>query len=325
MSVTIKDIAKSAGVSYSTVSKALRDSPLVKEPTKKRIIQIAEELGYQPNAFARSLVSKKSNTIGVVWPTIQRVAHSALVTSLNQSFEKHSYTTLISINDTESAIKTFNRFQVDAILVFDDSSTKKAYSSTVPILKYGVSHGEQHYHTVDVNRSKAIETAVHYLYQNGHKRICYLGDIGVGDYLQEEKVKGFIQAAQELKLPYSSEHIIPVSGLEQYDGYIAMRSLLQRQDLPTAIISGSHDLTKGIFRAVQEKNLSIPEDISIIGYDNIPDTQHLEVPLTTVGVPLDKVTEKLTETLLGIVEGEQVEKQIILQPDLTVSKSIKKL
>ncbi|WP_317951116.1 LacI family DNA-binding transcriptional regulator, partial [Rossellomorea marisflavi] len=101
MGVTIKDIAKAAGVSFSTVSKALRDSPLVKEPTKKRITDIAMELGYQPNAAARSLVSKKSHTIGIIWPTIEGTAHSSLITRLNTQLEQLSYTTLISINEKE--------------------------------------------------------------------------------------------------------------------------------------------------------------------------------------------------------------------------------
>lgn len=162
MNITIKDIAKQAGVSYSTVSKALRDSPLVKAPTKNKIISIAEELGYVPNIAARSLVQRKSFTIGVVWPTVERVTLSALITKINELLEERSYTTLLSINKVNTAISTFIRFQVDAIIVFaeneEDSDVVMKYQSKVPILYYGNKENLE-YPTIDVNRRLEIGRA----------------------------------------------------------------------------------------------------------------------------------------------------------------------
>ncbi|GGF23991.1 putative HTH-type transcriptional repressor ExuR [Halobacillus andaensis] len=321
MGVTIKDIAKTAGVSYSTVSKALRDSPLVKEPTKERIIQIAKQLGYQPNAAARSLVSKKSHTIGVVWPTIERVTHSALITGLNKQLEELSYTTLISINEMEFAINTFNRYQVDAIVAFDERNSKEPANSTVPIVTYGIADDTSLFPTVDVNRKQAIRSAVEYLTSIGHKKINYIGDLLQEDRLQEEKVNGFKQAIHEFDLdPYYSR-IVSVTDLEQYDGYQAAKKLLNDPERPTALISGSHDLTKGILRAVYENGLSIPDDLSIISYDNIPATENFDIPLSTVGVPLQLITEKLAEVLMAVINEEEIDHSIYLEPELKITES----
>ncbi|MDG5787855.1 LacI family DNA-binding transcriptional regulator [Evansella sp. AB-P1] len=320
MGVTIKDVAKAAGVSYSTVSKALRDSPLVKPPTKKRIIAIANELGYQPNVAARSLVSKKSNTIGVVWPTVERAAHAALITKINEELECHSYTTLLSINRVESAINTFNRLQVDAILVFSDKSYLDDHSSNVPILSYGIAKEPIH-PTVDVNRRDAILLAVRYLYSIGHKNIAFIGDVSQQDQLQEEKVIGFKQGMLECFNEIPDDALIHTFGLELYDGYLALKTRLEKPNRPTAIICGSYDLTKGSIRAINEMNLSIPNDISIISYDNIPQINTFDQPISIVGVPNEIITNTITKALLDIIEKKDITNSIILTPELNINES----
>ncbi|WP_100406446.1 LacI family DNA-binding transcriptional regulator [Bacillus solitudinis] len=327
MGITIKDIAKQAGVSYSTVSKALRNSPLVKEPTKKKIIRIAEQLGYQPNIVARSLVQKKSYTVGVVWPTIERVAPSKLITIINEQLEEHSYTTLLSINKLESAIKTFNRLQVDAILVFgenkDEIDKSKHINSTVPILYYGIKE-DSVYPTIDVNRRLAIKLAVDYLFKIGHRNIAFFGDLSETESLQKQKYLGYKEAMEERNLSINNQLIIPTNGLELYDGYLAAKSFFSNKKIPaTAIISGSYDLTRGILRATTELKVQIPEKISLISYDNIQQFENIEIQPTTVGVPINRIAKRITETLLEIISSEELNNSIILDPELSLFDSCK--
>ncbi|MBU9711618.1 LacI family DNA-binding transcriptional regulator [Evansella tamaricis] len=324
MGVTIKDIAKHAGVSYSTVSKALLNSPLVKEDTKKKVVTIAKELGYQPNAAARSLVSKKSNTIGVVWPNVERPVHASLITKINKRLDDLNYTTLMSINNICDAVNTFNRFQVDAILVFDGEGATNYFSSKVPVVVYGLKNDENPYPIVDVNRKFAIKSAVHYFHEIGHKKISYIGDLPV-DSFQLEKVTGFKEALAECQLKHFEHSILSVEGLNQHDGYLATKKLLESGDKPTAIISGSNDLSKGALRAISESNLKIPEDISIISYDNLPQKEGVSVPLSIVGVPLDKITEKLTDTLIDVINQKEVERSIILSPEIKITESCERV
>ncbi|SDY93874.1 LacI family transcriptional regulator [Evansella caseinilytica] len=321
--VTIKDIAKAAGVSYSTVSKALRDSPLVKPPTKKKIVNIANELGYQPNVAARSLVSKKSDTVGVVWPTVERAAHAALITKINDQLENHGYTTLLSINKVEAAINTFNRLQVDAILMFNDQGQDgpdTPLPSNVPILSYGIAKNPL-YPTVDVNRRDAIKLAVHTLVDIGHKNIAFIGDMSQRDQLQDEKVSGFTEGMKERFQEATADVLIPASGLELYDGYLAMKKFLQAGKTTTAVVSGSYDLTRGVIRALNEYNLSIPKDVSIISYDNIPQTNTFEVPISLVGVPNDVITSTITDALLNMINKKQVPQSIVLEPEIKLNES----
>ncbi|WP_332629424.1 LacI family DNA-binding transcriptional regulator [Halalkalibacter flavus] len=323
MGITIKDIAKHAGVSYSTVSKALRDSPLVKKPTKIKIMKIAEELGYQPNVAARSLVQKKSFTIGVVWPSVERIAPSILITKINDLLEEKSYTTLLSINKVESAIATFNRFQVDAILVFGENKTVLSDSSiqtTVPILYYGLKENST-YPTIDVNRRKAIKLAVNYLQEIGHKKIAFIGDLSDVDPLQKEKAIGFFEAMNVKRASELPDLVIPTNGLEVHDGFHAAKTLLSNNTDITAIISGSYDLTRGILRATSELALHVPKDLSIISYDNIPQSDNLEVTLSTVGVPVTRIAKQINEALLSIIEGNDIQDSIILEPELNIANS----
>lgn len=303
MSVTIKDIASASGVSYSTVSKALNGSPLVKPETKRKVLKVAKQLGYQPNLSARSLVSKKSNTIGVVWPTIERIALSALITKINEIIEENHYSMILSINEIKSSVEMFRRFQVDGIIIFEEEKVfiEPGILSAVPILSHGVPK-ENPYPVIDVNQKKAIHEAVEFLQQLNHTQICFIGDLSTDDPRQKEKASGFREGMKKFHLPVKKESMVDTSGLDFYSGYSATQSLLSNDHRPSAIIGGSYDICVGILRAIKEADLEIPEDISVIGYDNIPQMGSLETPLTSVGVPIDKLAYKMVDSLLMLIE-----------------------
>ena len=328
MSITIKDIAERAGVSFSTVSKALRDSPLVQDVTKHKILEIAKELGYQPNIAAQRLVSNKSWIIGVVWPSVERVAPSALITRINHELAKHSYTTLLSINDTPMAIETFIRLQCDAILVFHDQERRESGENTdfpsshhIPILYYGID-GLTPYTTIDAIRSKAIELAVDHLVELGHQRIAYIGHVMTNDPLQYEKVVAFTERMHEHHLSITSESILPIHSLDTHEGYMTAKQLLRSSEQrPTAIISGSYDLTRGVMRAVNELTLQIPADLSIVSYDNIQQMEDLEVPMTAVGVALTEIVNTTVQTLLEMIDSKGPIPSNHLEPELVIRSS----
>lgn len=320
MSVTIKDIAKASGVSYSTVSKALNNSPLVKTETKNKILKIAKELGYQPNFSARNLVSKKSNVIGVVWPTIERIALSALITEINDTIERNKYSMILSISKINSSVEMFRRFQVDGIIIFEeeeDPFIEPGILQAVPVLSHGVPRGNP-YPVVDVNHKKAISKAVKYLYELNHTDISFIGALTTYDPRQKEKANGYQQMMKQLKLPINKNWLVDTKGLGWYDGYFATKSLLEKGQLPTAIIGGSYDISVGILRAIKEAGLEIPRDISIIGYDNIPQMASLETPLTSIGVPIDKLAHEIVHSLLQLIEQPDEEIPLVqaLTPEL---------
>lgn len=308
MGVTIKDIAYVSGVSFSTVSKALNNSPLVKPETKSKILKIAEEMGYEPNFIAKRLASKETKIIGLVWPTIERLALSTLVTRINNEIEKKNYSMLLSINSANSAVDMFKRFQVDGIIVFEEKDTElpiKSLPKNIPVLSYGVGSSGTIVPTIDVNYKKAMHLAVEYLFKLGHRNITYIGDFSLGATRQKEKYAGFVDVMKEFSLPIHEHSLINTGGLDWFNGYMATNRLLQSSNIPTAIIGGSYDISSGIIRSLKEANLIIPKDISVIGYDNIPQMANLETPLTSIGVPVDSLAKKITDSLFSAIQDLQ--------------------
>lgn len=322
--VTIKDIAERAGVSFSTVSKALRDSPLVQNKTKQLILSIAKEMGYQPNIAARSLVSRKSGAIGIVWPSIERAALSSLLTKLNEELENFGYVTLLSISNTESAIETFRRYQVDAILVFGDRdsipSDMDLNPMKIPILTYGAASYTP-FSTVDVNRGQAIRLAVRHLVELGHTHIAYIGEPKTHDPLQAVKIEAFREEITRLGHHFESHSILQMNGLEFHDGYTAARSMLDRPVRPTAVISGGIDLTRGFIKAINEQGLTVPHHMSVVSYDNLPQMEDLEIPMTIVGVAISSITAVIAKTIIELIESPDSIKIVHLEPELVIRSS----
>lgn len=305
MSVTIKDIARMAGVSYSTVSKALKNSPLVNEQTKRKIKHLADEYGYQPNLIAQSLVSKKSGIIGIVWPTVEIIAISTLMTHITAEMERRSYSALLSVSSLESGVRLFNRLRVDGILVFELNrmfNPSESVRSAIPVLSFGLSNVASPYASIDVNRKGAIETAVRYLHGLGHRRIGFVGNLEDHFSKQHDKFLGYMDAMDRLGLPADPHLRVHTRKLVWQEGYRAAKFLLQCRDRPTAIVSASYELTVGIILAMKEAQIHIPSDMSIVSYDNVPQLAHLEIPVTAVGVPVEKMAACMAEAALRMVE-----------------------
>lgn len=324
MGVTIKDIARLAGVSYSTVSKALHDSPLVKEQTKNKIISIAREQGYLPNIAAQRLVSRKSRAIGVHWPSLERVALSNLISKINDELEQRGYSMLLSVNPRQSAMMLFERFQVDGILVFseENESVLDETAVSVPILYYGSRVNSQSAF-LQVDRQRAIAKAVQYFVQIGHERITYIGDMSDTHRNQKEKLIGFKQAIAEAGISLSASSMVDTKGLGSLEGYQAVKKLLQFEQLPTAIISGSYDLTTGVIRALHEARISIPNQISLISYDNIAQMAEFDVPVTAVGPSSQHIARSLVDAMLELLNHGALSSQsdIKLDGEIVVRES----
>lgn len=307
MGITIKDIAKIAGVSYSTVSKALNDSPLVKSDTKKKIVKIANELGYEPNFAAQRLVSKQTKIIGLIWPTIERVVLSTLVTKINNEINQTPYSMILSVEPIDNALDTFRRFQVDGIILFEENSEPSQNQTNIPLISYGVAKNRTvEYPIIDANHEQAMYKAVNYLYELGHRDFAYIGDLSSKDPMQNEKYEGFMMAMQKHKLSIKEINKIDTAGLDWFNGYAATKKRLDHSAPPTAIVGGSYDISNGIIRGIKETGLSIPRDVSIISYDNIPQMANTEIPLTSIGVPIEKLAAEIVQSIIQSIEDENI-------------------
>jgi LacI family transcriptional regulator len=209
---------------------------------------------------------------------------------------------ILSINEMDSAIQLFNRLKVDGMLVFEENHTNHAAirPTNIPIICYGES-GNSKIPYIDVDRKNAIFTAVKHLYSLGHRRIAYIGDSD--QRIQKEKYIGFTEGVMKHGLQSHPDMVIHTNGLGWQNGYIATKKLLVSSFQPTAIVSASYELTIGAIRAIKEARLSVPKDISIISYDNIPQMADLEVAITAVGAPVENIAKNIVLYLL-----EQIDK-----------------
>src|SRR5690625_935282 len=264
-------------------------------------------MGYKPNFAARSLVSNKTKIIGLIWPTIERVVLSTLVTKISDEINQTPYSMILSVDPIQTALETFRRFQVDGIILFEENIDLSIKPETTSLLSYGVTReGKLTYPVIDPNHEEAMYMAVEYLTKLGHTKIAYIGDLSSDDPMQIEKYRGFKMATDKYKLTFEEGYLIDTKGLDWYDGYVATGKLLDLTNRPTAVVGGSYDISGGITRGILEKNLHIPNDISVISYDNIPQMANMEIPMTSIGVPVDQLATEIVQSIIKFVEDDSL-------------------
>ena len=311
MAVTLKDVAKACGVSYSTVSKALKNSPLVKPNTKAYIQQKAAEMNYIPNHSARALVSKRSNTIGLIWPSVDRVAVTHLVSEINEALKSLGYVMILSIDDIAVASKKFLEFGCDGIIIFDEGPSTNLPSDVyenIPVVAYGVDR-EIDYPIINVNHYTAMIMAIESLLEKGVKQIDYIGDINTTDSRQVAKKDAIIDYCQQHHIYY---RIIDSQGLSALETESAVKNFYAQHDLAPGVICGSYDITIGTLNAIDlERNQPI-----IYSYDNIPHIAKLDYPVHAIGVPTHEIANKVVEVLDQVISGGTIDNVYNLEPQL---------
>ena len=299
MPVTLKDIAQACGVSYSTVSKALKDSPLVTHQTKTMIKEKAEQMNYIPNNSARSLVSNKSGTIGLIWPAVDRIAVTTLATEVNTALQKYGYFMVVSIDQPEVAAGKFLELRFDGVIVFDegpDTRLPRKITENVPVIAYGVSKTLP-YSIINVNHDTAIKKAVDKMMEHGHDSIDYIGELHTDDVRQTIKRDTFKRYCREKNLDY---RLIDSEGLSEASTREALSRFLKTEKMNDAVICGSYDITMGFLHHFDEHN----RPKTIISFDNIKQFDSVDIPIYTVGVPAETIAQHLVHHLHQNISSE---------------------
>jgi len=172
-----------------------------------------------------------------------------------------------------------------------------------------------------VNRGQAIRLAIRHLADLGHTNIAFIGEPETYDPLQAVKMEAFQDELTRLGLPFAHNSILRMKGLAFHDGYMASKTMLEHANKPTAVISGGIDLTRGILRAITERGLRVPTDLSVVSYDNLPQMEDLEVPMTVVGVAISTITTVISRTLLELIEAPNELQTVHLEPELVIRNS----
>lgn len=307
MTVTIKDIAKLAGVSHPTVSRALNDDPGVNEETRRKIVKIAKQLNYVPNLAAKRLAERKSNCIGMIWPAFESMFFYNLCKEIQREAAKKGMSVLLSLDEPVEAMRTLNQQFVDHVIYWAAPDWKppaeflkeKAMFKGDMLLMGGGSVPEAH--CLKIDRKHGIYEAVKHLAGLGHARIGFIGET-------TDKLVGFTQGIVDCKLDFRSDFLISVgrvhSAEEPFDEQTVTDLLLSGRG-PTALVLDSQVAFFQMANLLRRHKIRIPDDLSLIVYDDVPELQLFEVPLTTIGPPIRSLAERALAMLTAKSSGEE--------------------
>ena len=313
--VSIKDIARVAGVSHPTVSRALSDSPLVKRETRDRIQRLAREMGYSPDARARSLVKGRSNTLGVVVTTIADPFIAEVVQGIEIAAQDRNYTVILCNSNAEpereiGAVETLHSKRVDGLLV---ASSRLGALYLEHLERLGVpvvlinNHNEQSGPytfslTVD-NRAGGYQATTHLLEQ-GHRRIAYI--TGPADHSDDlNRLAGYRQALEAAGVAFDPALVIPGTG-RAGGGRRALPCLLDLPDPPGAVFCYNDMTAIGLLQEAQAAGLRIPADLAVVGFDDIPFAAFVCPPLTTIAQPKFDMGRSAVEMALALMEAKNL-------------------
>lgn len=306
---TIYTIAEKAGVSAATVSRALNGDKLIKEKTRIRLGKLAEKLGYKKSPLARNLSLGKTGIIAALLPSIYNPIYTYLAAKILEHAQKKNYSVFLNYSENsfeheKKILNSFSNIQADGFIIFSpfsDKHKKCLEKLNRPLVIRGPVSGKCPFDAVWVDFQKGSYEATEYLIKQGHENIRYMGFAGAVS-CGDERPSGFIKAMSDngMKGPY--KNIIDTgSGIEG-----AYRSALKflSQTKPDALLIQSDYLAFGVLRAIGELKLRVPEDISIISFDNIEFSNYGIVPLTTVTQPVDTEIQILLKTLFARINNE---------------------
>ncbi len=329
--VTIKDIARHVGVSPSVVSRALNNKYGVKESTRKMIVQAAKEMGYHPNAAARSLVTRRTMTIGVIMADISEPFYSGIIKGLEFVASESGYTLLFSnsyesLEQSRVVQKMVDAQRVDGMIIVGSNVKERAYLSSlvdrgIPFVAIERSFSDPRMNCIWVDNVMGGYIATKHLIDCGHTKIAHItGTLDVE--VAADRLKGYRRALDEAGIPFSPDLVAQGTFIWQ-TGYSAMKTLLGTRPLCTAVFVANDSMAFGALQAIAEEGLSVPHDISVVGFDDLQFSSLTNPPLTTVRQPRYEIGRDAGRLLVSRLnqpdQGEGT--KICYPPELVIRKS----
>ncbi|HHU83077.1 MAG TPA: LacI family transcriptional regulator [Firmicutes bacterium] len=328
---TIKDVAKRVGVSPSVVSRALNNRYGVKESTREKIVRAAKEMGYYPNAAARSLVTRITATIGVMMADLSEPYYTQIIRGMEFSASKTGYTLLFS-NSYESLEKSkvlekmVYAERVDGVIIVGSNVEEQEYilklvEKKVPFVLLERDIPDPRINCVYLDNFYGGYLATKYLLDKGHTRIAHISG-KIGFQVALDRLEGYKKALHEAGLLFDKELVMTGNFVWQ-DGYAAMKKLLRSQPPCTAVFTANDTMAFGALQAIAESGLSIPKDIAVIGFDDLEFSSLTNPPLTTVHQPRYEMGKEAVRIVTSLLQQGASEKGVKLcyRPEIIIRRS----
>ena len=331
---TSRDVAKMAGVSRTTVSLVLNHQTgvSISENTRERVLRAAKTLNYHPDAAGRKLASGKSNTLGLVLcQSPEQIFADAfllqVVLGVEQAAMQQNFHVLlkpVEPGDSDGYSRLINENHVDGIILSgprqDDEEILRLQAAGVPIMLLG-QLPETDICLVDINAVSGAQAATSHLIGLGHTRIGMITNAPLSYTSAQQRRSGYLEALREAGIP-AVEALIKQGNYTPASGYQALNELLQEAQHPSAVFIASDVVATGAILAAKHAGLRLPEDLSVVGFDDIPLAEYLDPPLTTIRLPAFSLGWAAGERLMRLMRGEGLDpRRIFLDTDLIVRSS----
>ncbi|ASS95473.1 LacI family DNA-binding transcriptional regulator [Peribacillus simplex] len=330
--VTTEDVAKIAGVSQSTVSRVLNDYPYIKKNTRDKVLAVINELGFTRDEIARSLVEKRTKSIGLILgsisnPFFAETAEVIIERAQELKYDVIVYNTGHKDENLEQAINLLIGKRVEGIILTSVSKNytdkiKKLHDNGFPVLLYNSFLDIKDVNFIVMDNNKGARLAVQHLIKLGHKKIAKIS--GPSKYLATyERTVGYKEELMENG--YEIDDGLIFNSEFSYDKiYSFTKKLLKKKDRPTAIIAASDQMALAVLDAASSLKLKIPDDLSVVGFDNIRLSANEFIGLTTISQQMDQMSLTALEKLIYLIENKETSSssiQIFLKPELMVRKT----
>lgn len=307
---TIKDVAKSTGLSIATISKYINGGNVL-EKNREAIEVAIKDLNFRVNEMARGLKTNKTKTIGILIPNLEQVFCTSIVSNIENILIKYGYSTIICDYKEDAKLEK-EKLQflvskmVDGIImmpmVHEEAVIQEVINEGIPIVLIDRALNNVECDVVLVDNLNASYDAVEQFIIRGHKRIGII--VGPEDvYTAKERLKGYYRVHEDYTIPVCRE-LIKYGDYKIDSGYEYLKELMDLEPVPTAIFVTNYEMTLGAVMAINERNINVPEELSIIGFDNLQMSKIIKPPLSIVLQPIQNIGEISAETLLKRLSGD---------------------
>jgi LacI family transcriptional regulator len=332
VAASIKDVAKEAGVSIATVSRVLNDVDVVNEETKKKVQDAIKKLGYRPNIVARSLKTQKSRTIGIIIPDISNQFYPEIVRGAEDVANIYNYNIMLCNTDLDpdkemEYLRVLKEKMVDGVIYMSNSLEPAVIelvkSLEMPVVLVETTDKENTFPSVTIDNEKGAVDATEYLIGNGNKKIAYIGTHEDAVNAAAFRFTGYKAALEKNGIEFDKK-LCYFGGLKANDGYEGIKEVIKNSEVD-AVFCASDELAMGVINALREEGRRVPEDIDVMGFNDIYSASIFYPKLTTVVQPMYDMGSVGMRMLIKSINGaELVQHHFILPHEIVKRDSCKK-
>ncbi len=330
--ITIKDVARLAEVSISTVSRVINDSKPVSPEVRRKVLKVIEETGYKPNDVARSLVTRRSYLIGVIVNNLAQSYVADIVRGIEEIGKMYGYDILLcssysSKETQEKYLQLLDRKQAEGLFLvgnkFDNEIIELARGLNKPCVYFTRDVRENMNH-ISIDCNSSIYEMTKYLIQEGHKKIIYVSDFEDRTSVENDKISGYLKAVEDNELTFSKIHV--VGSNKHNKAYELGKTLIKETGEFTAAVCSNDEIAIGIMDCFIDNGISVPDDVSVVGFGNIREGKFVRPELTTIGEPYYDVGAVGMRMLIKMIKGDKTQQGLMELPfTLEKRKSVKTL